>query len=50
MAEHFLPVRKIQHIAYKGGPQEVSYVQKLNKQAGWQRKKWHSRFSWQVWP
>jgi hypothetical protein len=33
-----LDVRKTPHAAHKGGSQEVSHVQKFNKQAGWQRK------------
>jgi hypothetical protein len=31
-------VRKTPHTAQKGGSQEVSHVQKFNKQAGWPRK------------
>jgi hypothetical protein len=31
-------VRKMPHTTHKGGSQEVSHVQKFNKQAGWLRK------------
>jgi hypothetical protein len=31
-------IRKMQHTTHKGGSQEVSYVQKFNKQVGWPRK------------
>jgi hypothetical protein len=31
-------VRKTLHTAHKGGSQEVSHVQKFNKQTGWLRK------------
>jgi hypothetical protein len=44
-------VRKTPHIAHKGGSQELSHVQKFNKQARWLikgKEKWHSNFSWRV--
>jgi hypothetical protein len=46
-------VREMPHIAHKGGSQELSHVQKLNKQVGWPRKekeKWRRSFSRWVWP
>jgi hypothetical protein len=32
-------VRKMPHITHKRGSQELSHVQKFNKQAGWLRRK-----------
>jgi hypothetical protein len=45
-------IRETPHITRKGSSQELSHVQKFNKQGGWPRKgkeKWHSSFSQRVW-
>jgi hypothetical protein len=38
ITQYMTSVRKMLHIAHKGGSREVSHAQKFNKQAGWPGK------------